>query len=212
MTAAKICGIGDTAGLDAAVEGGARWIGLVFFPKSPRFVSLEKAASLAHRAHGRVDIVAVTVNLGPAELQTIAKAVRPDWIQLHGSEPPDAARAARPLARKGIIKAVSVAGAADFEGLAPWTDACDWLLFDAKAPAGAAMPGGNGAAFDWRLLRGRTIPRPWLLSGGLTAGNVAQALDESGAIAVDVSSGVESGPGVKDPERIAAFLAAAKTS
>jgi phosphoribosylanthranilate isomerase len=209
MADVKICGVADDAALDAALRGGARFIGLVFFPKSPRHLSLERAASLAARARGRVEVVAVTVNADDAFLAALSQTVRPDYLQLHGAESPVRAAAARPFALKGVIKSLSVATPADLSEAAAYAPVSDWLLFDAKPPPGATLPGGNGAAFDWTILKGFKSPRPWLLSGGLDARNVGRALTASGASALDVSSGVESAPGVKDPGEILAFLAAA---
>lgn len=209
MAEVKICGVTDDEALDAALRGGARFIGLVFFPKSPRHLSLERAAALAARARGRVDTVAVTVNADDALLAAVAQAVRPDFLQLHGAESPVRVAAARPFAQKGVIKALSVATSADLADVAAFAPVSDWLLFDAKAPPGAVLPGGNGAAFDWTVLKGFKSPRPWLLSGGLAPDNVGRALAAANAPAVDVSSGVESAPGVKDPGKILAFLAAA---
>lgn len=210
MIETKICGLSDAAGVDAALVGGARYVGFVFFPKSPRNVTLEKAAALATPARGRADTVAVTVDATDEALTAISAALQPDWIQLHGAETPARVAAARRYARKGVIRAFGIARAADFASVDAYASVADAFLFDAKALPEAALPGGNGAAFDWRILRGRTVPRPWLLSGGLTAANLAEAVAESGAGAVDVSSGVERAPGVKDPLRIAEFLAAAK--
>jgi len=212
MAEAKICGIKDAGGLDAALVGGARFIGLVFFPKSPRHLSFEAAASLAARARGRAEIVAVTVDADDGLLSAIAEAVRPDWVQLHGRESAERVEVAKRFVGRGVIKAISVAEASDFEAVSRFELVADMLMFDAKAPPGATLPGGNGAAFDWALLSGRKINRPWMLSGGLSPDNVGQAIALSGADLVDVSSGVEAAPGVKDPERIAAFLAAAKAA
>jgi phosphoribosylanthranilate isomerase len=208
MAEAKVCGMADRDGLDAALTHGARFVGLVFYGRSPRNVTLDRAAALARIARGRTDIVAVTVDADDAALAAICEAVAPDWLQLHGKEPPARSAAVRRFAIKGVIRAIAVSSAADFETVAPHADAADMLLFDAKAPAGAALPGGNGAAFDWTLLTGRTFSRPWFLSGGLDAANVGRAIAASGAMLVDASSGVERAPGVKDPDRIAAFLAA----
>lgn len=212
MAEAKICGLSDPEGVDAALAGGARYVGFVFFPKSPRNVNAEKAASLAVRARGRADIVAVTVDADDELLALIARTLRPDWVQLHGAETPARVAMARQHASKGVIRAMGVARAADLAAIDAYAEAADAFLFDAKAPADAALPGGNGAAFDWRILAGRKFARPWFLSGGLDAGNVAEAIATSGARMVDVSSGVEQAPGVKDPLRIAAFLAAAKNA
>ncbi|MGE0827904.1 MAG: phosphoribosylanthranilate isomerase [Hyphomonadaceae bacterium] len=207
MPNVKICGVTRPEAVDAALAGGARFIGLVFFPKSPRHVSLESAAALAARARGRAEIAAVTVNASDAELAAIAKAVQPDWIQLHGDE--SVARTAAARAFGKVIKAIAVSGRADLDAAAAFEPAADMLLFDAKAPAGADRPGGLGAAFDWKLLEGRRFSRPWMLSGGLTPENVGEAIRASGADFVDASSSLESAPGLKDPARIAAFLAAA---
>lgn len=209
MVDTKICGISDRAAVEAALAGDARYLGFIFFPKSPRNVAPSQAGALAAHARGRVDVVAVTVDADDELLGAISGALRPDWIQLHGSETPARVAAARRFAAKGVIKAVGVARVGDLAGLDAYV-AADAFLFDAKAPADAGLPGGNGVAFDWRILNGRTFPRPWLLSGGLDASNLAEAVRESGAAAVDVSSGVERAPGVKDPLRIAEFLAAAK--
>lgn len=209
MALVKICGLRTAETVDAALRGEARYLGFNFFPKSPRFVTPEAAAALAGPARGRADTVAVVVDAEDALLAQIAARLAPDWIQLHGAERPDRVAAVRRFARKGVIKALAIARPEDFAAVAPAAAAADMLLFDAKAPAGSVLPGGNGAAFDWPLLAGRSIPKPWLLSGGLTPDNVAEAVRASGASQVDVASGVESAPGVKDPDRIMAFLAAA---
>lgn len=210
MALVKICGVNDPASLDAAVAGGARYVGFNFFPKSPRYVTPEKAAALAARVRGRIEIAAVTVDADDGLLAEIDARLAPDWLQLHGAESPARAGAVRRFARQGIIKALPIARAEDFAVVPAAAAAADILLFDAKAPPGAALPGGNGAAFDWTLLSGRSIPKPWMLSGGLHPGNVAEAIRDSGAAQVDVASGVERAPGVKDPARIAAFLDAAQ--
>ena len=213
MAEAKICGITTIEALDAALDGGARFIGLVFHEKSPRDLNTRRdvAKALAERARGRADIVAVTVNPTDELLYGVMQTIKPDWIQLHGSESPRRAGETRRFSRLGIIKALGVATSEDLAGAAAYEDA-GMLLFDAKPPAGADRPGGNALAFDWALLRGRSFTRPWLLSGGLTPENVAEAISFSGAGLVDVSSGVESAPGLKDPSRVAAFLAAAKAA
>ncbi len=209
MADAKICGIIDPAALDAAIVGGARFVGLVFFTKSPRNLSMEAAAALAARARGRADIVAVTVDADDALLEQIAKAVRPDWVQAHGAEGPHRVSALARFAAKGVIKALGIGRLGDLKRAADFEAPADMLLFDAKAPAGG-LPGGNAVAFDWNLLAGRRFSRPWLLSGGLTPENVGEAIAASGAALVDVSSGVESAPGLKDSAKIAQFLAAAR--
>jgi len=209
MPAAKICGLTEPLSLDAALAGGARFIGLVFHPKSPRALPLSRAVPLAERARGRAEIVAVTVDASEPDLEAIHAALKPDWIQLHGSESPARAAAAARVAR--VIKALPVSAAADLAAAASFDGVADMLLFDAKPPPGAERPGGHGAAFDWRLLAGRSFSRPWFLSGGLTPGNVAEAAAISGARFVDASSGLEHAPGLKDPALIAAFLAAANS-
>jgi phosphoribosylanthranilate isomerase len=210
MADVKICGVTDADALAAALAGGGRYVGFVFFPKSPRHLTLERAAGLAAAVQGRAETVAVTVDADPDLLAAVRKTVLPDWIQLHGRETPAHIRAARAFARKGVIRAIPIARRADLAGIAPLADAADMLLFDAKAPEGAALPGGNGAAFDWAILNGFQSPKPWLLSGGLNAGNVAEAIRTAAAPGVDVSSGVERAPGVKDVNLISAFLAAAR--
>ena len=210
MAQAKICGITDAAAMDAALAGGARFVGLVFFPNSPRRLNLDRAAALAAHARGRAEIVAVTVNADDALLAQIAAATAPDFVQAHGSESPARVAALRPFAGKGVIKALGVARSEDLAQAAAFEPVADMLLFDAKPPPGAP-PGGNALAFDWRILANQRFSRPWLLSGGLNSENVGEAISASGAALVDVSSGVESGPGLKDPAKIAQFLAAARS-
>jgi phosphoribosylanthranilate isomerase len=208
----KICGVTDPSALAAALAGEARMVGFVFFPKSPRNMTPERAGALAHAARGRADTVAVTVDAPEPLLAEIAETLAPDYIQLHGHESPAAVHRARAFARSGVIKALPIGRREDLAAVDAYKDVADIFLFDAKAPAGAALPGGNGAAFDWRILRNRTFPKPFILSGGLNAANVAEAVAESGAQAVDVSSGVERAPGVKDEALIAQFLAAARAA
>lgn len=209
---AKICGLTTPEAVDASLTGGARYLGFVFFPKSPRSLTSERAAALAAPARGRADIVAVTVDATDEALEDLARTLKPDYIQLHGSESPARAAAVRSYAGKGIIKALGIARAEDLGEAAAYREVADMLLFDAKPPPEAALPGGNGIAFDWGILQGRAPKKPWFLSGGLTPENVSEAGALSGAPIVDVSSGVEARPGVKDPTRIAAFLAAAGRS
>jgi len=207
MPDAKICGITSVEALDAAIEGGARFVGFVTYPKSPRFLTPPKLAALAQRARGRVETVLVTVNADDAHITAAVAAAQPDWIQLHGGESPQRATEIRPFARRGLIKAIGVARAEDLHITRPYDAVVDIFLFDAQAPATASLPGGNALAFDWGLLGGRVFGRPWFLAGGLTPENVREAMAVSGADLVDVSSGVESAPGLKDPTRIAQFLA-----
>lgn len=209
MAEAKICGITTPEALDAAIAGGARYVGFVVYPKSPRHLSRDKLAALANRARGRVETVVVTVNADEELLTGIAAYAQPDWIQLHGAESPGQTAQARQYARSGLIKAIGVARSADLAQAAAYEAVADMLLFDAKPPAGG-LPGGNALAFDWGILAGQRFGRPWLLSGGLTPGNVQEAIAASGAALVDVSSGVETAPGLKDPALVAQFLAAAR--
>lgn len=209
MPDAKICGITTVEALDAAIEGGARFVGFVTYPKSPRFLHVDKLAGLAARARGRVETVLVTVDADDAHLTAALAAAQPDWIQLHGTESLRRAADVRRFARRGLIKAVGVAQREDLATIAPFDPVVDMYLFDAKARADVP-PGGNALAFDWRLMAGAKVGRPWLLAGGLTPSNVKQAIADSGAELVDVSSGVETSPGVKDPQLIAQFLAAAE--
>jgi phosphoribosylanthranilate isomerase len=210
MTQAKICGLTTAETLDAALDGGAAYVGLVSFAKSPRHLSLDAAATLAERARGRAGVVVVTVDPDDALLTEIGLKVRPDFIQLHGHEAPDRAEAVRRLTGAGVIKALPISDPGDFAAAADWEPVVDHLMFDARPPKGAALPGGVGAAFDWTLMTGRTFARPWFLAGGLTPENVGQAIRITDAPLADVSSGVESAPGVKDAGRIAAFLEAVR--
>lgn len=206
MTRAKICGLTTPETLDAALTGGAAFVGAVVFPKSPRHIAPLHAATLFERARGKAGVVAVTVDADDALLTEIALILKPDLIQLHGSETPERATQVRALTGAGIIRALSVRTAADVDAAVVWEPVVDHLMFDARPPEGSALPGGVGASFDWTLMAGRSFARPWFLAGGLNPANVAAAVHTSGAPLVDVSSGVESAPGVKDPARIAAFL------
>lgn len=205
---AKICGLTRSADVDAAVGAGAAYLGFVFFAKSPRHVSLDTARALAVQVPPGVVKVALTVDADDATLAAITDQVAIDMLQLHGAESPT--RVAEVRARFGlpVMKAVGIAGPEDLAQLIDYGTVADQLLIDAKPPKGAALPGGNGIAFDWRLLANRRFLRPWVLAGGLTPDNVAEAIRLTGARQVDVSSGVESAPGVKDAARIAAFCAA----
>jgi phosphoribosylanthranilate isomerase len=207
-TTAKICGLTKPEAVRAALDGGASHVGFVFFTKSPRHVTPELAAELAAPARGRARIVAVTVDATDAELSAIADALNPDLIQLHGRETRDRADEVRALTGAGVIKALSISEAADLDEAKAWDGVADHLMFDAKTPPGAALPGGMGLSFDWTMLQGRRFSAPWFLAGGLDPSNVAGAIAASGALLVDVSSGVESLPGLKDPALIQAFLQA----
>jgi phosphoribosylanthranilate isomerase len=206
----KICGISEPVALSAAIAAGARYVGFVFFEKSPRHVSIETARDLALLVPAGVAKVALTVNADNAYLDAITAQVPLDMLQLHGHETPE--RMAELRARYGLplMKAVGIADAGDLAALDVYGRVADQLLVDTKAPKGANLPGGNGQSFDWGLIAGRRWPVPWMLAGGLTIENVAEAARLTGATQVDISSGVESAPGVKDPKLIAAFIAAAQ--
>lgn len=207
----KICGLTAPDTLRAAVEAGARYVGFVFFPKSPRHLEPAAARDLASQVPVGVAKVALTVDATDAELDRLLETVPLDMLQLHGRESP--ARVSEIRSRYGlpVMKAIGVADAADLAAIDLYSDVADQLLIDAKPPKTADLPGGNGLAFDWRLLAGRKYwRRPWMLAGGLTPDNVAEAVRMTGARQVDVSSGVESAPGVKDPALIDAFIRATR--
>ncbi len=208
-TTVKICGLTSPQGVAAAVSAGARYLGFVFFAKSPRHVTPEQAAALAAEVPLGIAKVGLFVNPDDALLQTVLAQVPLDMIQLHGSENPARVTEVRALTGLPVMKAVGVAEPRDLDALWDYGLVADMLLIDAKPPKDAELPGGNGLAFDWRLLAGRQVLKPWLLAGGLTPENVTQALRLTRAPGVDVSSGVESAPGVKDPERIRDFIARA---
>ena len=212
MTGAKICGLTTPDALDAALAGGAAFVGAVVFPNSPRHIEPLHAATLFERARNRAKIVAVTVDADDARLTEIALILKPDLIQLHGSETPARAERVRMLTGAGIIKVLPIRTHEDFAEAEAWEPFVDHLMFDAKPPEGSTLPGGVGARFDWTLLADRAFDRPWFVAGGLTPDNVAQAIRVSGAPLVDVSSGVESAPGVKDPALITAFLEAIRSA
>ena len=205
----KICGLGTAADVAACVDAGAAYVGFVFFPKSPRHLTLGAAKAMAMEVPPGVAKVALTVNATDADLDELVAAVPLDMLQLHGTESPD--RVADVRARFGlpVMKAVGVADEGDLSPLNDHALAADQLLIDAKPPKDADLPGGNGLTFDWRLIAGRRWPVPWMLAGGLTPENVAEAVRLTGAQQVDVSSGVESAPGVKDAQLIHDFARAA---
>lgn len=205
----KVCGLTGDEGLAAAIDAGARYVGFVFFPKSPRHVSPAQAAALAVQVPMGVAKVGLFVNPDDATLTSTLEQVPLDMIQLHGGESPARVAEVRALTGLPVIKAVGISGPADLDQLWDYGLVADMLLIDAKPPQDAALPGGNGLAFDWRLLAGRQILKPWLLAGGLTPENVHEAIRLTRAQGVDVSSGVESAPGVKDPDRIRRFIARA---
>jgi phosphoribosylanthranilate isomerase len=203
----KICGITTPEALTAAVEGGARQIGLVFFPRSPRYMAPPMAAELARAVPTGVRVVGLFVDPDEEELEHVIGTVPLDILQLHGKETPERVAGIRQTWRMPVMKAIPVAEPEDLAPAELYAEVADILLFDAKPPRNvAALPGGNGIAFDWRLLQGRSWKKPWMLSGGLNAGNLAEAVRLTGASAVDVSSGVEDRPGHKDPVLVRDFL------
>lgn len=209
-TQIKICGLLTPAAVDAAILHGASHIGLNFFAKSPRYVTPQQAGALARHAGGRIKIVGLFVDASPAEIDQIRIHVRLDVIQLHGAERP--ALVAQIGQRGGLEtwKAVPIRSAEDLKAAHKYRGAAHRILYDAKPGEGADLPGGNGLPFDWELLRGAAHPLPWALAGGLHLGNVAEALRISAAPMVDVSSGVESRPGVKDVDKIVRFCQAVR--
>lgn len=206
----KICGLRDVGMMQAAVDVGASYVGLVFFPKSPRNVTPREATVVAQAVPPGVAKVALVVNADDAQLDAIVDQVPLDILQLHGAETPE--RVATIRARYGlpVMKALGVADAGDLAAISDYAAVADQLLIDAKPPKDASLPGGNGLSFDWRLIAGRRWPVPWMLAGGLTPDNVAEAIRLTGARQVDVSSGVESAPGVKDAALMARFVQAAR--
>jgi phosphoribosylanthranilate isomerase len=206
----KICGLSTAATLDAALEAGADMVGFVFFPKSPRHIDLATARALGRQAKGQATIVALSVDADDDTLKRIVDALAPDLMQLHGSETPARVKAIGALCARPTMKAIGVATREDLAAAKAYEGVADVLLIDAKPPKGAALPGGNGRPFDWSLTQDFHPPGPWLLSGGLDPDTVGAAIALSGARGVDVSSGVESAPGVKDSTKIRAFVAAAR--
>jgi phosphoribosylanthranilate isomerase len=209
----KICGLSRPDMVEAAIEAGAAYVGLVFYEPSPRNVSLEQAESLAGQARGRARIVALTVNASDALLRDIARRVRPDFLQAHGEETPARVREIAELTAIPVIKAVKVKESGDVERARDYAGVAEMILFDASAPDALAdaLPGGNGIAFDWSLLES-SQRRRFMLSGGLTVANIADAIRITGAPAVDVSSGVERAPGIKDADLIRKFIEAARSA
>ena len=208
----KICGLKTPETLESAITAGADWVGFVFFPKSPRHLTLELAAELGRIADTRVKKVALVVDANDAALEAIEKALDPDMFQLHGHETPERVVAIGKRYGRPIIKALGIAEAADLEAARTYAPAADWLLLDAKPPKNADLPGGNGVSFDWRLLAGLDLEKPFMVSGGLDPSNVGQAIAISHPAGVDVSSGVEMAPGVKDPAKIRSFIEAARAA
>ncbi len=206
----KICGLSTQETLDAALTAGADMVGFVFFDKSPRYISLETARGLGGQVGGTALKVALTVDADDATLAAIIAELKPQLLQLHGTETPERVFDVRTRFGLPVMKAVGLAQKEDLAAIAPFEAVADWLLLDAKAAPDATLPGGNGEAFDWGLLHDLKIAKPWLLAGGLRPENVATAIGISGAPGIDVSSGVESLPGVKDVAKIRAFIANAR--
>jgi phosphoribosylanthranilate isomerase len=208
----KICGLKTEAALEAALAGGADYVGLVFFPPSPRNLAPQAAQALATKARGRAEIVALMVDPDDALIETVIASADPHILQLHGNETPERVAEVRRRWGKPVMKAIKVETAADAEAALGYRGVVDRILFDARAPADSTRPGGHGAVFDWHALDGieERLGSAFMLSGGLTPDNVAEAIRITGARMVDVSSGVESRPGEKDPELIRRFLRAAK--
>lgn len=205
---AKICGINDETAMRTAIEAGARFVGLVFYPPSPRALTPDTAATLAALVPAGVTKVGLFVDPDDALLDAVLTKIPLDLIQLHGDETPDRCLDIRESTELPVMKVIKVANAADIEATRDYAGAVDWLMFDAKAPKEMtnALPGGNALSFDWTLLSAHEWPVPWMLAGGLNTDNVTEAVLSSGATIVDVSSGVEAAPGRKDPDRIRAFL------
>lgn len=209
--AAKICGLSSEETVAAAITGGADYVGFVFYSRSPRAVTPRRAGQLCSGVPADVRRVGLFVDAEDRFIETALAMAPLDILQFHGGESPERVAQARLRFGRPIMKAMAVAGQRDLLGAAAYEDVADLLLFDAKPPPlSNALPGGNGLAFDWTLIAGRSWRRPWMLSGGLTAELLPEAVRISGARIVDVSSGVEGRPGVKDPQRIGAFLAAAR--
>lgn len=211
MITVKICGLSNPETVQAAIAAGADYVGFVFYAPSPRAVTAMHAAGLAHAVPPNVKKVGLFVDADEAAIAVVLDQVKLDYLQLHGAETPE--RVAQIRARFGlpVIKAIAISGQEDIHRARNYETVCDILLFDAKPPQTAdALPGGNGLAFDWTLIAGHAWGRPWMLSGGLDVQNLAEAVRISGATMIDVSSGVENAPGIKDAAKIRAFVAAAK--
>jgi len=208
----KICGLKSPEMLEVALEAGADMVGFVFFPPSPRHVDTVAARTLGAQVRGRARKAALSVDASDADLAAAIEALRPDLLQLHGKEPPERVAAVRARFGLPVMKALPISERHDLEAIRLYDQVADRLIFDAKPPRDATRPGGLGRAFDWHLLRGLDTPIPYMLSGGLDAGNVAEALRITRATGVDVSSGVERAPGEKDAEKITAFIRAARAA
>ncbi|MCB2129947.1 MAG: phosphoribosylanthranilate isomerase [Rhodobacteraceae bacterium] len=210
QTRVKICGLRTPEDVNAAVSAGADYLGFNFFPKSPRYVDPAAAGRLAGHVPAGIAKVALVVDASDEELDALTGAAPFDMVQLHGKETPERVSEIKRRYGLPVMKVLGVAGPGDLAALDLFQSVADQILVDAKAPKGSVLPGGNGIAFDWRLLLGRVWRKPWMLAGGLTPANVAEAIRATNARQVDVASGVESSPGQKDAELVRAFIAAAR--
>jgi phosphoribosylanthranilate isomerase len=208
----KICGLKTPETLDAALDAGADWVAFNFFPKSPRYVTLETAKALAQRIGGRAKRVALLVDAEDSTISDVVAALKPDFLQLHGHETVERIAIIREKFGVPVIKAVGIADSGDLVHLRRYERVADWLLLDAKPPKDAPLLGGNGVTFDWHVLAGLDLAKPFMVSGGLNPSNVAKAIAVSKSGGVDVSSGVESAPGVKDTAKIKAFISNARAA
>lgn len=208
----KICGLSTPEAVDAAIEAGADLLGFVFFPPSPRHITYDQAHALSQHIGQRAEKVALSVDADLKTLSAMIDALRPGMLQLHGNEKPGQVEHIAEQFRLPVMKAIPVATRADLARIPDYAPVVDWLLFDAHAPKDATRPGGLGAAFDWHLLDGLSIDVPFMLSGGLTIDNLEEALAIAKPSGLDVSSGVETRPGLKDPDKIHAFVAAARNA
>jgi phosphoribosylanthranilate isomerase len=210
---AKICGLNSPEAVAAALSGGASHIGFVFYPPSPRAVSPEQANALIGAVHAAVTTVGLFVNADDRDIENVLAVAPLKMLQLHGAETPERVAAIKERFGLPVMKAIPVAEAKDVDRANMYLESSDWLLFDAKPPATMknALPGGNAVAFDWSLMAARQWPLPWMLAGGITVDNVAQAVTQAGADVIDVSSGVEDAPGIKNPAKITEFLATVAT-
>jgi phosphoribosylanthranilate isomerase len=203
---AKICGITTKEAIESAIKGGAYFVGFVFFPKSPRYVTPEKAAELAENLPPGIKKVAVMVDPTDDEIESVFEYITPDYLQLHGAETPERVREIRATFSVPVIKAIKVRSSDDVALWGAFSKVADMLLFDARAPESSPLPGGNGLVFDWTLIKNRKFTIPWMLSGGLNSENLKHAIELTGARMVDASSSLENQPGIKDPKLVREFL------
>lgn len=208
----KICGLNDEVAMQIAIDVGAEFVGLVFYPKSPRAVTVEQAQKLVALVPPYITSVGLFVDPTDEDVLNISRQTMVHMVQLHGSETPERVTQIKKLTGLPVMKAIAIREAADFEKVPAYEAVADWLLFDAKpADSVNVLPGGNAVAFDWSLMKGRIFNKPWMLAGGLNVGNIAEAVRMTGASVLDVSSGVEDAPGKKNPDKIKALLAMAQT-